>query len=167
MESLTVKSNGKLPRFVFKMELPVKPSKELRIGSLSFFGITHAKEQWTATSGYPPHQYSGSTNLKGRGPIPGCTFAQVPYYEVLTRGNYQPNTKGIEGTFYPILPLSVRLKGTSIERSQFGIHFDANVAGSAGCIVLRHQSGWDSFRKLMRELEKEGVIKIPLIVEYT
>lgn len=167
MESSTVKSNGKLPRLIFKMELPTTPTRALRIGKLFLFSSPSLLIQYVATSGIPPHQYDGSTNLKGRGPIPGCHFAQIPFYEVLTNGLFMPKVKGVEGTFYQIIPSLVSLKGTNIQRGDFGIHFDANVPGSAGCVVLRKQTEWDSFRERMLEFAKEGIVKIPLTVEYS
>ncbi len=167
MNSLNTSSDGKLRKFTFKMDLPSTPTRALRIGKLIFFSPPNSFIQWIATSGIPPYQYDGSTNLKGRGPIPGCAFAQVKSYEVLTNGLFMPKVKGVEGTFFSILPPLVSLKGTNTKRGDFGIHFDANVPGSAGCVVLRKQNDWDSFRQLMEEFEKKGVASIPLFVEYT
>ena len=167
MQSSSIKSDGKLPKLAFKMNLPKQSSKELCLGDLilSIPGISTTA--WEATSGFPPYQFEGSTTLKGRGPIPGCAFAQVPFYGVLTKGVYMPAVKGVEGTFYPITPQKVRLKGMNTVRSDFGIHFDANVPGSAGCVVLRRQSDWDSFRQLMKEFERQGIESLSLEVLYS
>lgn len=149
------------------MNLPKQSSRELCVGILSI-GLPGGKPIiLEATSGHPPYQFEGSTTLKGRGPIPGCSFAQVPFYGVLTRRIYMPKVRGVEGSFYPITPHKVVLKGTNLERSDMGIHFDANVPGSAGCIVLRQQNQWDVFRQLMARFEKEGIECLMLDVKYS
>ena len=167
MQISNTKSNGKIPKLSFTMDLPKQSSRELCVGNLSIELPGEKPIIFEATSGHPPYQFEGSTTLKGRGPIPGCSFAQVPFYEVLTTGLFMPKVKGVEGTFYQIIPSLVTLKGTNLQRGDFGIHFDANVPGSAGCVALRHQKDWDSFRGLMVKFAKEGIRKIPLEVEYS
>jgi hypothetical protein len=78
---------------------------------------------------------------------------------------YQPQTKGIEGNFYHILPNSVNIHG--ISRGEFGIHFDANVPGSAGCIVLRSKQEWEGFQRLMSHYKEVGLETVPLSILYT
>ena len=76
-----------------------------------------------------------------------------------------PNTKGVEGNFYKINPYLVRTdKGG--ERGDFGIHKDANVVGSAGCIVMT-EDRFKSFEKRMQELYNQGIKEIPLTVIYS
>ena len=167
MESSSIKGDGKLPKLSFKMNLPKQSSKQLCVGDLILNIPGIATIAWEATSGYPPYQYEGSTHLKAKGPIPGCAFAQVPFYEVLTKRLFIPEVKGVEGSFYQIAPLKVTLKGTNTVRSDFGIHFDANVPGSAGCVVLRRQLDWDRFRQLMKEFAQQGLKSLALEVSYT
>ncbi|GET43002.1 hypothetical protein [Microseira wollei] len=75
-----------------------------------------------------------------------------------------PGVKGIEGMFYPIKPF-VQVNG--IQRGDFGIHADANVPGSAGCIVLPPKgNGWKVFPERMTEIAAAGLFRIPLPVVY-
>ena len=66
-----------------------------------------------------------------------------------------PDTKGVEGSFYQILPFEVPTDGAI--RGDFGIHFDANVPGSLGCIVLTTQRGWDAFRRDVQLIAAQAV----------
>jgi hypothetical protein len=52
------------------------------------------------------------------------------------------------------------------KRSHFGIHRDANAPGSAGCIVLPTQTGWNSFKRQMEDLADAGIKQIPLQIDY-
>jgi hypothetical protein len=54
-----------------------------------------------------------------------------------------------------------------VERGDFGVHFDANVPGSSGCIVLRSQIGWNAFQKDMKNLLDTHLEAVPLIVSYS
>ncbi|MBD2775177.1 hypothetical protein ICL16_24720 [Iningainema sp. BLCCT55] len=58
----------------------------------------------------------------------------------------------------------VRINGQ--QRGDFGIHRDANVPGSAGCVVLTTIPGWEGFQLDMRNLATSGVQKVPLLVSY-
>ncbi|MCC3409822.1 MAG: hypothetical protein JGK17_30625, partial [Microcoleus sp. PH2017_10_PVI_O_A] len=49
---------------------------------------------------------------------------------------------------------------------EFGIHFDANVPGSAGCIVLQKRRGWDRFCERMQSIARSGVEQVSLKVVY-
>ncbi|MCU0546623.1 MAG: hypothetical protein MUE44_31425 [Oscillatoriaceae cyanobacterium Prado104] len=49
-------------------------------------------------------------------------------------------------------------------RSEFGIHFDANVPGSAGCILLKNREGWERFCERMRAIAPTGIEYISLKV---
>jgi hypothetical protein len=76
-----------------------------------------------------------------------------------------PQVKGVEGNFYKINPHEVMING--VQRSDFGVHFDANVPGSSGCVVLRTTVGWQAFEKDMRLLLANGTTEIPLLVSYS
>ncbi len=62
-------------------------------------------------------------------------------------------------------PEEVTING--VERGDFGVHFDANVPGSSGCVVLRTAVGWQAFEKDMKALLTSGVNQIPLLVSYS
>ncbi|GBF81592.1 hypothetical protein [Aphanothece sacrum] len=70
-----------------------------------------------------------------------------------------------KGNFYHILPNSVNIEG--ISRGEFGVHFDANAPGSAGCIVIRNRQEWDGFQKLMSDYNSAGVETVLLSILYT
>ncbi len=108
-----------------------------------------------ATSGINPYQNHGDWNLKGKGPIP--PFEGIT---VRTKPVWLPQT-GIEGNFYPIDPFTF-----SNGRGDFGVHFDANVPGSAGCIVILERSEWNKTQQVFEALLKEGTLSIPLSVSY-
>ena len=76
-----------------------------------------------------------------------------------------PGGRGFEGNFYVINPHLVMVNG--VERGDFGVHFDANVPGSSGCVVLRTDIGWEAFGKDMKALANSGVKEIPLLVSYS
>ncbi|HAA28895.1 MAG TPA: hypothetical protein DCE56_15920 [Cyanobacteria bacterium UBA8553] len=74
--------------------------------------------------------------------------------------------KGIEGNFYPIKPFTVAIDGKN--RGDFGIHKDANVPGSAGCITLSIDGvRWQRFEKQMSAIRRAGINRIPLQVVYS
>ena len=76
-----------------------------------------------------------------------------------------PEVRGVEGNFYQIDPHEVKINGTL--RGDFGVHFDANVPGSSGCVVIRTSVGWQAFEKDMKALLTSGVNEIPLVVSYS
>ncbi|MEO1372759.1 MAG: hypothetical protein AAFW70_00230 [Cyanobacteria bacterium J06635_10] len=96
-----------------------------------------------------------------------------PEYRVPGLKSWQVHTKpinlshnlGVQGNFYKIDPHEVKTdKGGT--RSDFGIHKDANVPGSLGCIVLTDERFKD-FEKEMSQLLKDGVDSLPLFVTYS
>lgn len=119
-----------------------------------------------ATSGCSGFQYLGSWKFKGRGPLPPSQLIAPQKYTVSTQRLWLPHVKGVEGSFYAIAPFSVPVT-SDINRGDFGVHFDANVPGSAGCIVLPIQSHWDTFRRFMADCSARKIQQIPLSVVYT
>lgn len=166
MKTTNVSPEGALG-LTFAMVLPQYPSPYLQTGNFKYKGKESIFHSWTCTSGLPNYQYSGSTRLKGKGPIPSCEYAQVECYEVSTKAVDRSQVKGVEGSFYPIAPYLVTLKGGLLERGDFGVHFDANVPGSSGCIVFRIQREWDEFRLLMNQFQLSKIDKLRLHVRYS
>lgn len=122
-------------------------------------------EIWKATSSTTVRQYSESFHYR-KGLIP-------PEYRVPGLKSWQVNTKpidlsqnkGVKGNFYKINPHEVKTDKGGV-RSDFGIHKDANVPGSLGCIVLTDERFRD-FEKEMSQLSKQGVDSLPLFVTYS
>ncbi|WP_338442280.1 hypothetical protein VZG28_04745 [Synechococcus elongatus IITB4] len=141
------------PTAHFMMELKNSASLlrgrfEVRQGSKRLLSVA-------ATSGINPHQGPGDWSIKGAGPIPpfaGITIELTPIY--------LPQ-KGIEGNFYPIKPFSF-----SNGRGDFGVHFDANVPGTAGCIGILSAVDWGRTERVFKQLLEQGHKVIPLTVSY-
>jgi hypothetical protein len=145
-------------------EMTLKPSNTLLEGTLT---VREAGENPThtfkVTSGLPKHQNSSDQAVSGKGPIPSCALVGLQSYAVGTIPRKRDHVVGIEGAFFPVSPVKV-LVGT-VERSAFGIHRDANVAGSAGCIVFRDENEWSEFQVLMKDYSL-NFSHISLIVKY-
>lgn len=111
-----------------------------------------------ATSGTAGYQNWTDFQRIGLGLLP-------PYekYMIRSDGYFLP-TRGIEGMFYPIEPSPVPVYG----RSQLGVHDDANVPGSAGCIVIENKQSFQNILvPLFKKAKDEGIIRIPLKVKFT
>jgi len=151
----------------FHLPLPLASTKALAKGFLllksdpSKSGI-----KLQATSGCSGFQYSGSWRLKGRGPLPPSKAIEPMTWSVSTQRLWLPHVRGVEGSFYAIAPFSVRVDEKTT-RGDFGIHFDANVPGSAGCIVLPIQDHWDVFRKWIADLAHQKIQQVTLSVTYS
>jgi len=120
-------------------------------------------DQFIVTSGLPGFQYWEAQFRKGAGCIPRCDQAKIPHYRIKTDPIFLAN-KGIEGNFYPIFPHMVVAGG--VERGDFGVHFDANVPGSLGCIGIRNKPAWGSYQAMMKNYLTAGIEEVPLIVDY-
>jgi hypothetical protein len=143
----------------FTMQL--KPALELLWGNLKLIYPNSKSIDYIATSGCTGWQQAGDQWERGKGPIPAGFDYKIP-----TTPYWSP-TRGIEGYFFHITPDPVVSPSGHAARSEFGIHFDANVPGSAGCIVLRKWRGWERFCERMRTIAGEGVEYIPLKVIYS
>ena len=122
-------------------------------------------DEFKATSGLPGFQSPANTSAKGRGAIPEVSDVEIDHYTVATSPIPMPNVKGVEGNFYKILPHTVNIKGT--ERGDFGIHADKNAPGSAGCVVLTSDIGWNAFQRYMNTLSAIKILSVPLLVSYS
>jgi hypothetical protein len=142
----------------FTMNLKV--ASELLYGNLELIYPDGNAIDYVATSGCAGWQQPGDEWERGKGPIPqGFDYAipTTPYWS---------DTRGIEGLFFHITPDPV-VSPSGRTRSEFGIHFDANLPGSAGCIVLRNFSGWKRFCERMELLARSGREQISLQVSYS
>ncbi len=146
-------------KYTLKFTLDTDTSLELIEGTLRFYRNGEVFNEYRATSSLPGKQADGSWKKRG-GLIPPSKSIDKEYL-VDVVPTYMPQVKGVEGNFYIISPYSVPTDGDT--RGDFGIHFDANVPGSLGCIVLRTRRGWDAFQ---RDIATTGLKQIPLVVEY-
>jgi hypothetical protein len=149
-------SSNRLPdRAVFSMEL--KSTRILLTGHLTFYENKTQIATFVATSGQPGYQHPKHYRTRGKGLCP-------PYKKlfIVTQG-YPLNTLGIEGMFFPIVPDPIPGYG----RSEIGIHKDANVPGSSGCIVVRSEVSFeDKIVPLLLEANRIGRDRIPLEIDY-
>lgn len=122
-------------------------------------------DTFRAASGSVGWQEPDEVNKVGRGAIPEQGAVGIQHYGVLTEPLDSRNVKGVEGNFYTITPRRVSVNG--VTRGDFGIHKDANVPGSAGCIVLTTAVGWEAFQQYMRQLRGKGLYQVPLLVSYS
>ncbi|HEY9813954.1 MAG TPA: hypothetical protein V6D31_10545 [Candidatus Sericytochromatia bacterium] len=113
--------------------------------------------EYLATSGLPDYQRPGDCWVRGKGPIPEGD------YEIPTQP-YWVDTRGVEGLFFHITPDPVG-SGDRI-RSELGVHWDANVPGTSGCIGLINWEGWNGFCRRMRNIAAQGIESLPLKVQY-
>ncbi len=144
----------------------LQQTEELIEGRLLLLGSAPGiVNTYIATSGLPNNQRFDCLSSPGRGPIPQNNLIGVDCYQVATTPIYMPQVKGVEGNFYKINPHMVTVNG--VERGDFGCHFDANVPGSSGCVVLRTELGWQAFEKDMKALSTSGVNEISLLVSYS
>ncbi len=121
-------------------------------------------ERYRASSGQPNSQTYSHISAKGRGPIPPQYETNIDFYQVLTTPIYMPSIKGVEGNFFKINPHSVQVG--SIERGDFGVHSDANLPGSAGCVVLTSSAGWSDFQIQMKKLAALNINQVPMLISY-
>lgn len=139
-------------KLIFSMNLAV--SSELIYGILKLVYPDGTEIPYTATSGVAGWQQPNDQWAQGRGPIPAGEYeaSNEPYWS---------EERGIEGLFYHITPDPVGFGDKT--RGEFGIHFDANVPGSAGCVVLETEYGWKRFCDRLAAIEAKF---IPLSVQY-
>jgi hypothetical protein len=150
--------------FIMKLE----DDSSLKTGRLELIDTTANRvvDRYLATSGAPGYQNTDDQTAKGKGCIPRTDLAQIGSYFVATNPIDLTAVRGVEGAFYTISPGRVTLKSGQV-RGDFGVHFDANVPGSAGCVVLTTKVGWDGFKQQMARIAKEGINQIPLFIGYS
>lgn len=154
------------PKLKFQMELPKSRSWSLEEGQLVLIDQEgSAGIRFSATSGIVGCQFESSFLYPGRGCLPPSTAIAPQKWTVNTAPVFLPGVRGVAGNFYPIEPFLVNVHG--VRRSDLGIHFDANVPGSSGCIVLRLKDHWQLFQDKILTLASKGQRFIPLEVVYT
>ncbi len=154
------------PILVFHTELEndASPYGRLELWNCIDWPQMRAVERYMALSGLPGWQQWQDQHSRGRGPIPRMDQAAIDCYQVVTTPHWvtAQEQPGIDGNFYEILPSFVE-NG----RGLFGVHFDANVQGTAGCIGIKNPEPWDDFQRRMEVYAGLGVERIPLMVGYS
>ena len=145
---------------------------ELSLNCMGQQGEGKTLEQWRATSSTASKQGQGDYNRRG-GLIPphdqvkslALSNGGSKTYMVNLNG-YHLDTKGVEGMFYPIEPNYINTKEGG-KRSEIGIHRDANVEGSMGCIVMPTEI-FNNYRQTIDKYKAQtGKEKIALFVSYS
>lgn len=119
-----------------------------------------------ATTGLPGFQDLRDCGTRMKGGIPPCELVSVANYTVSTSPTPMPKLRGVEGNFYQIFPYlnRVRVNDHIYTRGDFGIHQDAGVLGTAGCIGVTKGMHWKAFELTMKELLESGINFVPLFV---
>jgi hypothetical protein len=151
-------------RTQFLMKLGDSPS--LLTGQFEILDDDKVLKAYPATSGVAGYQSSiDDTWRRGRGPIPRSIPGKRDY-SINIKGRYSLATKGIEGLAYPISPDPIISLEGDASRSEIMLHRDANVPGSAGCIVLRVSvDEYKEFNDYIWSIARD-VTKLPLLVKY-
>ena len=123
------------------------------------------QEIWIASSSVATKQGHESFHHYGGYIPPEYRVPGLPNYKVNTQPLNLSHVKGVGGNFYQITPFAVTTDRKG-KRSDFGIHLDANVPGSLGCIVMS-VGRFGQFEFCMRELASKSIEKIPLFVTYS
>jgi hypothetical protein len=142
-------------QLIFTMPLGI--SQSLILGTLKLIYPDGQTIKYLATSGLPDWQRPTDQWVRGKGPIPAGE------YEIPTEP-YWVDTRGVEGLFFHITPDPVG-SGNQI-RSELGIHWDANVPGTSGCVGLINWEGWEGFCRRMRNIASLGIEQLDLKVKY-
>lgn len=155
------------PLLVYHAELTNDgdPTGRLELWDVAEWPEVRTVERYTALSGLPGWQDWQNQDTKARGPIPRMDKAGIGCYKVSTVPQFVPASEqpGIAGNFYEILPSYVEN-----DRGLFGVHRDANVLGTAGCVGLRTEEGWKDFQTRMCKLfEQHRITQVPLMIAYS
>jgi hypothetical protein len=154
------------PVLIFHVELSNDndPYGRLELWEHGNYPDLRCQGRYIALSGLPGFQSFNDQHSKGRGPIPRPDVAGIGCYQVATSPHFVPASEqpGIAGNFYEIFPSFVENN-----RGLFGIHLDANVVGTAGCVGVKNVDAWKDFQVKMEALLSAGVTRVPLIVGYS
>lgn len=148
------------PRIEFYLHLEALGYNRLAEGRIECYGADGSGIILPATSGLTGFQSQANLWDANRGPIP-------PHDKFTVSTTPEPKeTKGIEGDFFRIYPVELTHTDGKRKRSGFGIHRDANVPGSAGCIVIADRLHFAQFTVWMLSQLAQGHKLIRLEVNY-
>lgn len=123
-------------------------STELLMGSLKLIYPDNQIIKYLATSGIADWQRPEDQWSRDKGPIPAGEY-EIPAEP------YWLDTRGVEGYFFHVTPDPVG-SGDRI-RAELGVHFDANIPGTSGCIALINPEGWQGFLRRMAKIAALGI----------
>ena len=119
---------------------------------------------WLSTCSTASRQ-TYSKQFERYGCLPANNVTKTRKYHILTTPEDSRHVRGVEGSFYRIYPNVIKTTRGTV-RSACGIHKDANLPGSLGCIVMSPDR-FRSFEQWMTKLKAKGVDKISLQVQYS
>ncbi len=120
---------------------------------------------WFACSSHSTKQYAESFHERGGYIPPEYRVPGIDNWFVETNPIDLRKHKGVQGNFYKILPFEITTdKGG--KRGDFGIHLDANLPGSLGCIVM-NKKRFAEFESWMKIVSKDKIKTIPLFIRYS
>ncbi len=129
-------------------------------------GEGETKNIWMAATSTASKQQSESFHKRNHMLPPEYRVPGLKSWSVDTNPIPLPHVPGVQGNFYRLLPYEVTTDQGG-HRGDFGIHWDGNTPGSAGCIVMSKDRFAD-FEKEIAELRKtQGISQIPLFVTYS
>jgi hypothetical protein len=134
------------------------------IGNLTLITESEGRD-FAASSGLPGAQYKETIRMRGGIIPPSEVLSANRQWQILTNPLDSSDIRGVEGNFYPITPETLTMSN-GLLRGYFGVHADAGVLGSLGCIVLGDKFEWNMFELNMKVLRKKGIKSIPLKVIY-
>ena len=170
VNSIRKKINSMCYELIFSQHFDRETGQDygrLLLKKMNFNTPSQSKELeiWIATSSHAALQDKEDFHQKGGLIPPAYRCPDLGSWTVETNPISMPNNKGVQGSFYKINPYLVKTdKGGS--RGDFGIHLDANVEGSLGCIVMDERR-FKIFENWMSKIKQEGFKELPLTVIYS
>jgi hypothetical protein len=151
--------------YLLRFNLDLEDTSDLLVGTLQLLQDDKEVNAYIATSSLRGRQ--GDHDWEQRGGVlpPNELLGVGKFYKVATTPLYMPDIKGVQGNFFPITPFEVETDGAT--RGDFGIHFDANVPGSLGCVVCPTKMGWRAFQRDMAMLLAQGIKQVDLDTNYS
>lgn len=155
----------KKPELIFEFYKAGELRDGFKFGKL-YVRTTDRYLKFHASSGLSDYQSISNCWQKGKGGIPPCTLVSILNYTVNTQPISMPKKRGIEGNFYQIFPHlnNVKVNDKIYIRGDFGIHQDAGIQGTSGCIGITKGMHWHAFQLAMEQLNQDGIETIPLYV---
>lgn len=155
----------KAPELIFDFYSLIDTDESFKFGKL-YLRTMSKYLKFHATSGLPNHQKLLNCGQRGQGGIPPCELVNIPAYSVSTKPIQMPKLRGVEGNFYQIFPHlnKVEMSNGIYTRGDFGIHQDAGILGTAGCIGITKGMHWKAFQIEMQGLVTQGISSISLFV---
>lgn len=139
-------------------------SSKLLVGDLTFYDDAgNQLLTCKATSGLPRTQNKDDFYKRGRGLIP-----PIEGMAIRTEPVDLPHLPGVDGLFYPIVkasdPDTIPFIDPHYKRGDFGLHYDGNAPGSAGCIVVLDK---ETFTQKVVPLLQDAPKLLSLKIDYS